>query len=268
MSRLAKQLLYGAFYIALILTVVLGGYDLLTRDATCSDGIQNGSEEGVDCGALACGVLCPPPLLPLTTEPARIIAAGSGFDALVMLNNPNAAYGAQRIDVALTVTAADGTTSVIRDMTYVNPLQPQYLVFPLRGVTERPASVALQFDASQVQWSEVRVEGATAVSLGVRGERLDTGAERVTYTATVTNRSAFDFEKVDVVVLLYDSAGTVVGANPTVLRTLRADEQRDVSVTWPFAVPGAVRAEAFVSTNLLANDNFIRTYDPGLRQEY
>lgn len=261
MPRFVKQLIIGGLYLAIIVTLLWGVYRLFVPAPTCFDGIQNGDEEGVDCGAVACGVLCAPAIIPLTVEEPLLLAAGDGTDVLVHLENANPLYGASRVDYRLTVTDSAGTQLAVRSgATYVNPSQPRYLLFPLVGLTGVPASAQLQIDAAQVQWSALTVDAKGDIQFGVRDEVFTPTEDRIRYEATVLNRSTFDFDTVDVTVLLMDAGGRVISANTTVQRTLVAGESRAFIMEWPFPVPGAVRAQTIVTTNVFVNDNFIRAY--------
>jgi hypothetical protein len=89
---------------------------------------------------------------------------------------------------------------------------------------------------------------------------LNVTSDEVRYSASVLNKSKFAFDTVDVIVLLFDNKNTIVSANSTVQRTLLPGEERAFVMTWPFAVADAVRAHVIVTTNIFANDNFIRAY--------
>ncbi len=261
MSRLVKQLIIGGFYLALLLGVLWVGYRWLVPAPSCTDGIENGSEDGVDCGAVACGLLCAPEVLPLQVGPTMILKAGSGYDALVHLENPNALYGASRVEYVLTVTDAAGAIVAIRrGATYVNPAQPRYMLFPLTGISAVPTKAELQITPATVQWSALTVDAKGDIQFGVRSERFTPAAETLRFEAAVLNKSKFTFDTVDVTVLIFDERGIIISANTTVQRTLASGEERAFSMEWPFAVPGAFRAETIVTTNVFANDNFIRVY--------
>lgn len=267
MTRLVKQLLFGGIYFAIFVGLAWAGYRLFVPAPTCTDGIQNGREEGVDCGALACGLLCPAPVVPLENKPVLLIQnSDSSWDAVAHIENPNGAYGARRVDYTVIVRDGSGVQlAVRRGNTYVNPAQPRYLIFPLGKLTAAPVTAELQFDPAAVQWAALSVDSAGSVEFGIRGDALEADGV-LRYQASVTNRSRFDFNEVDVAVLLYDVSGKLVGAGSTIVRTLRASETRDFVVDWPFAVPGVVRAEAVVGTNLFANENYLREY--GTPQEF
>lgn len=261
MSRLAKQLFYGGVYCAIILLIAWPTYRLMNPAATCSDGIQNGTEEGVDCGAV-CGLSCPMPVMALEQRDSVILQTGPNqYDVLVHLENVNATYGASRVEYAVTIRDANATElAVRRGVTYVNPAQPRYLLFPLRDLATAPASVTVFIEPSDVQWSELSIEAAGDVQFSVRGDRFSTASGSAEYYASVANRSTFNFDDVDVVVLVHDASGGIVGADTTTIRTMIAGEERGIAIKWPFAIPSGVRAESIVTTNVFANENFIRTH--------
>lgn len=262
MNRLAKQLIIGGIYLAIMVSLSWLVYRAFVPAPTCTDGIQNGKEDGVDCGALACGMLCPVAVKPLENiEPIIIKTGSAAYDVLAHLENPNATYGASRVDFVLTVTDAQGAEIASRrGNTYVNPAQPRYLLFPLQGLTAVPAKAALVFAPTNVTWAALSIDAAGDVQFAVRGDKFTISSESAQFEATVVNTSRFNFDAVDAIVLAYDNNGKIVGANATVQRTVVSGEQRAFLVQWPFPVPGAVRAQAIVTTNVFANDNFIRTY--------
>lgn len=261
MNRLSKQLIYGGAFLLIVFGVLWLGYRAVVPGATCSDGIQNQGEEGLDCGAV-CGINCPPPLQALVPHAVQVIRYGDGsYDAVAELENPNAAYGASKVDYSLVLTDQAGAEIMRRrGTTYVNPVQPRYLVFPLSGITQKPAKAELQFDPAQVQWGALNIDQAGSVQFPVRREEMQAASGSFRYSATATNRSNFDFDRVDVTVLLYDPAGTLIGAGTTVLKTVTAGEERAFVVDWPFAVSGVSRAQTIITTNVFDNANYIRTY--------
>lgn len=261
MNRLTKQLIYGGLYLAIIILIGWGLYRLAVPAPTCTDNIQNQGEEGVDCGAV-CGKSCPVALLPLATPSVQLIKyVNDGSDVLVRLDNPNAIYGAPMVPYTMTVTDVSGKELTTRHgTTFANPLEPHYLVFPLIGLTGVPTKADLQLDDSGVQWSALATQEGTGIEFAVRQDQLVPTASSLRYQADIVNNSKFDFDQVEVAVLLYDQSGKVVGAGSTVLSTLKAGQLRGTVIDWPFALPSAVRAQAFVTTNVFNNDNYIRTY--------
>lgn len=262
MTRLIKQLICLGIYLVLAGLIIWPVYRFFVPAPTCADGVQNGDEEGVDCGAVACGVLCPPPVIELDIKPTQIIGNADGsWDLLLRLDNPNNAYGATEVPIMVTVSDASGTTlAVRRDTTYVNPSQPRYLFWTLGKLTAPPATAEVTLEGERIRWALLPVESAGSVQFGIRNDTLQRADASVRYTASVANRSRFSFDTVDISVLLHDVSGAVVGAGSTVVRTLTAGEERGFVIDWPFPVPDADRAEVIVGTNLFSTDNFLREY--------
>lgn len=258
MTRILKQLAYGIVFAAIIGLLVWPVYRLFVPAPSCTDGVLNQAEEGVDCGVV-CGVTCPPALEPLAVEPVRLIQNGDGsWDAFVQIENSNTIYGAPEVPYTLTVLSADGSTlTTRRGETYVNPLQTTYLVFTLGRMDAVPTNAAIAIDPADVQWLS---GSASDTAFAIRNDILTPTEDRVRFEAVVINRSRFDFDMVDIVVVLEDNTGAVIGAGSTTARTLRADEERGFTVDWPFGIDGIVRARAYVTTNLFSNENYLREY--------
>lgn len=261
MNRLAKQLIIGGIYLLLIGGVSWFFYRQAFPAPTCSDGLKNGAEDGVDCGVV-CGLLCPVAVEPLTQSDPVILKTGvSDYDVLVHLENANATYGASRVDYAISVVDAAGAQLASRrGSTYVNPSQSRYLVFPLVGLSTPPTKAIVTIDPQSVGWAKLTIDAAGDVQFAVRNDALTVASASVRFDGTVVNQSRFNFDTVDIAVLVYDAAGAIIGANTTVQRTVISGEQRAFRVDWPFALPGAVRAQAIVTTNVFINDNYLRTY--------
>jgi hypothetical protein len=261
MSRVFKQLVFGSIYLALIGGLIWGAYRSAVPAPRCDDGRMNGREEGVDCGVV-CGKLCAAPVQALENLPTQIIENSDGsWDVIAHLENPNSAYGAARVDYTLQVSDAGGAQlAARRGNTYVLPAQPRYIVFPLGKLANTPAQAVLLIGSSDVQWANLEIEAAGSVEFAVIGDQLTPASGSLRYEAVVSNRSRFDFDEVDVTVLAYDASGEMIAAGSTLLRTMRTGENRALVIDWPFAVPAVVRTQAIVTTNVFANDNFIRQY--------
>lgn len=261
MNRLAKQSMIAGIF--LIIVSVLGWllYRVVVPAPTCSDGIQNGAEEGVDCGVSACTNLCVSPVLPIVVSTPLLLSAGAGSDVLVELQNKNPLYGASVVPYTLTAFDASGAMlTTRRGVEYVNPGVSRYILFPLGAQSKSPARAELSLDLSAITWATLTQDVKGDVQFGVRNESLNVTSDEVRYSASVLNKSKFAFDTVDVMVLLVDKNNTIVSANSTVQRTLLPGEERAFVMTWPFAVADAVRAQVIVTTNIFANGNFIRAY--------
>ena len=79
--------------------------------------------------------------------------------------------------------------------------------------------------------------------------------------AILYNNSNYDFDKIDVAVILFDDTGSIVGVGKTDIRTFVSKSERGFNIAWPFALPAsATRQDIEASTNLFENSNYIKSY--------
>jgi hypothetical protein len=266
-TRVLKQLLIGSVYVIILGSLGYGAYDLLTPDATCSDGIRNQGEEGPDCGTV-CGILCVAPLEPLQVSEPRLwssFVVTGGADVLVEIKNPNVIYGAVRMDWVLRLLDGSGQEQAFRrGFTYANPLSTRHLIISFPGIASGMDWTArFEYDPKDVQWVQGDQPVTFAVDFTILNPQLTIGDDgRVMYRADVRNDSTFNFDEVDVSVLLYNADDVPVAAGATLFRTLRTGEVRAFTIPWPELgqMHDPVRARVEVSTNFFDNENFIRTY--------
>jgi len=77
----------------------------------------------------------------------------------------------------------------------------------------------------------------------------------------INNTSDFDFNQVDVAILLFDEKDSIIAVNRTEIRTFLANTTRGFEVAWFSPFPGkVVRIEAEALTNVFENQNFIQRY--------
>jgi len=89
-GRAMKQLIIGLVFVLILGGIGYGIYSGLAPEVSCTDGIQNGKEEGVDCGSLACGKACEPAIMPINIISSQFFKVGQGdYDFVAQLSNPN-----------------------------------------------------------------------------------------------------------------------------------------------------------------------------------
>ncbi len=249
-GRFPKQLTIGLIFILILSGIGYGIYYSLVPKISCTDGIKNGKEEGVDCGILACGKVCEPAIMPLNIISSQFIQTGQGdYDFVAQISNPNTSYGASRVEYSL------GSNS---GSFYILPGQTKWLVLTALKIPEGVEGVNLVIN--NAQWEKLNMPDNTVSFVSRRNDyhATQTGTE---LNAILYNNSNYDFDKVDVAVILFDNTGSVVGVGKTDIRTFVSKSERGLTVAWPFALPGnATRQDIEALTNLFANSNFIKSY--------
>lgn len=252
-GRIRKQLVIG-FVFALILSGSGYGvfYKFFSVQVTCFDKIQNGKEDGVDCGALACGMACEPVIMPINIISSQFFKVGQGdYDFVAQLSNPNTSYGASRVDYSVDAFGYYGST-------YILPGQTKWLV-----LTSLRSSINVgdaKLIINNAQWEKLDMP-SNVVNFVLRRKDHHPTQTGTKLDAVMYNDSNYDFDKIDVVVILFDNEGGIIGVGKTDIRTFVSRSERGFNVAWPFALPGtATRQDIEATTNLFENSNFIKSY--------
>lgn len=257
-ARQQKQLIIGGVYVLIFAAL---GYWIYTANfaPSCSDGKQNGKETGIDCGIAACGVACPVPVQALQIQSAQMAKTPAGdFDAAFQIFNPNTLYAVVSGTYDLVVADANGKELSRKsgNTFYMLPGQTKYLVLSaLKGIPDG-SSPLVEF--KNLQWE--KVSGDSNVSLSAGPAQVIPGPGKTTINAVIANGSNYDFDNVDVAVIVSDVAGRLITTSTTNIQTLLSGSQRAITVSWPFVLPADVKVNIEVGTNVFNNDNFIKQH--------
>jgi len=200
------------------------------KPPSCFDGLQNGIEEGIDCGG-TCELVCPFQ----ATEPnilwSRAFKISDGiYNIIGLIENPN-------FDVKL-----DG---VYKFEAYN---KDNILIEEVFGdVTLYPAQKKPVFEATVV----TGFQDISKVFLKMVGENTWTKSEQLEQTVFVTSRSLSDQESepklevslvnrgivpkrnLSITAVLYNASGNVVQSSQTFLEYIERDSTASVFYTWP-----------------------------------
>ena len=231
-------------------------YFLIT-EPTCFDNTRNGQEEGVDCGLLACGVVCEPAVEPLKIQSQKLIQVREGdYDFVAQINNPNSAFGASRVRYELGISGE--SESKKSGTFYILPGQTRFVI--IQGI--RISRLADAFlNITEVEWE--RVQSFEDISFPVQRksyEVVDRNGIFSELEAVILNNSDFDFDKVEVGVILFSNNNDIIAVNRTDIRTFLSRTERHLKVSWPVELPESARQDVEVLTNVFENSNFIKRY--------
>jgi hypothetical protein len=260
-KRVQKQIVIGLIFILLIGGAGYGIAEyFFIIEPICFDGIQNGLEEGVDCGLLACGVACEPAILPLNVMSQKLIEVRPGdYDFVAQINNPNSLFGASLVRYSLDL--AEGGTILDKNGTfYVLPGQTRFVIVP--GILIANGVVDASIDIKEIEWQKVETFDDISFSIQRKSNYVVAGQDGISteFEAVILNNSDFDFDKVEVGVILFDDNGGIVAVNRTDIRTFLSREERYFKVSWPFELPEIIKQDIEVITNVFENANFIKRY--------
>ena len=144
-GRVLKQLIIGLVFALILSGIGYGIYSGLVTKVSCTDGIKNGKEEGIDCGILACGKQCEPEIKPINIISSRFFQIGAGdYDFVAQLSNPNVSYGASRLEYNL------GSSS---GSSYILPGQTKWVVLTALKIPDGVEGVQLVI--KNAQWEKL-----------------------------------------------------------------------------------------------------------------
>lgn len=260
--RLKKQLIIATVILLVAGAAVWGIVDYaFIVEATCTDGIQNGREEGVDCGLIACGVECEPALSPIQVVFEKLLEVRPGdYDFVAQVSNPNSNYGSSRVNYQLTLHRPDGSTGVRGGSFYILPGQIRHLI--VQGISETPGATRAELEVVSVEWERLNFFDPISFPVQRRSYVVVNEPNRYSeFEAIIFNATDYDFDRVEVGVILFDGAGNIVGVGRTDIRTFLSRTERHAPLTWPAPFTGEVaRQDVEVLTNVFENLNFIRTH--------
>jgi hypothetical protein len=250
MSRTIKQVIYGAFYLA-----ILGGiaawiyFSYLKPAPSCFDNIQNQGEEGVDCGGPCAKVCTPTDIQPIMVQGSvsTFTTGAHNVTFLARVTNVNGDFAASSFDYHFDLYGASDTViESIPGQSFIYAGEAKYLILPNETVPPAVTSVALVVenpvwaessvigDAPQFAFQDVVTQAAPSSTAEVSGK--------------ITNDDASAFAKVMIIAVFKDARGGAVGASQTELDNVAANGTYNFSVMYPYTPninPGTTEVVAY-----------------------
>jgi len=263
MSRALKQLVFFLFFVIVIGSISYGLYVWWKVEPTCFDGIQNQEEKGVDCEG-PCETICLESLDPLRITKSFLIPIGENdYDFVALVNNSNLIHGSGEVEYELRLKdSSGGTIKTVNGKFDILPGQSRYVfVSPIETTT---MVVDVEMKIIEPNWQQLTDFGVGDIRLVVRRKDFSETREGNIFAKVegiMINESEFDFDRVEVLVVLFDADDNVVAAGITNIRTFLSNEESFYEVSWFRPLEGIVsQVEVQATTNAFENLNFLRRY--------
>jgi len=237
-SRVQKQIFYGIFYLALFAILYSIFYILFLKPApTCSDNIQNQSEQGIDCGGPCAKICIPQSVKQISVNFSLFFVLGnSHVSLLAKVTNLNQDYASRNF--AYKFSLYDSSGAAIQSFSGESFIYAgeagKYILLPnvsLSGASGAKISRAdfkIQ-DSGWVPASDFRGPPALAIS----GTNTNASGTGIAVGGYVTNKDTVEFGRVTVVAVFYGKLGQPTGASETELDNLSPNELRTFSIVNP-----------------------------------
>jgi hypothetical protein len=236
-----RQLVYGSILAVFLLLVVgIPVYRLFFNNApNCFDKKQNQNETGVDCGGM-CERACIDEVvsIPVTMWSRAFPVADGIYNLVAYVQNPNVEYVAEPTKYIFRVYDKDNVLIGIREGYADVPPTKTFPIFEQGfNAGERiPASTFFEFIRG-VPWK--KYEG-TKPELEVLDQRLSVSASGPRIDATLQNKTINQYQKVEVVAIVYDDTGNAMASSRTFIDILPSNGTAPLIFTWPHIFPSPV----------------------------
>ncbi len=233
------------FFILLGIGLVLAAFVTIIliatfyKTPTCTDGIQNQGEQGIDCGG-PCPYLCTDSEQPPTVLFTNVLKndAEGRTDVIAMIENKNTNAAAKNVPYQVTLYGADQT--LVQEVNGSLDLPPgatePVFVPGIFSGQQKVGSAFLDIATSAPRWfftaADPRIipEVSNIIRSGTSSNpRIE---------ATLTNPGAAIMTDVQAVVLVYDVHKNVIAASQTVVPVIEEQSQAVATFTWNNAFSG------------------------------
>jgi hypothetical protein len=262
-KRVKKQILVGFIFMLIFASISFLSYFLIKGSPTCDDNIKNQGEQGIDCGG-PCAA-CKPVLKPIEVIWVNFLAMGNNFyDVVAKIKNPNPNHGSGYLPYVFEFyDSKDQLIGQSQGVDFILPNQTKYLLNIKASAPDNVAKVKISFKNKEINWQKLK-EDYQPPQLTITQKKyliLDKPGIFSQLSGVVVNKSSFDFNEVDIDVLLFDSQGQLVGLNATKVNALLAGQERYFIVSWFNRTKNDANIfETEAETNIFNSDNFINKY--------
>jgi hypothetical protein len=237
-SRRRKSIYAGTVVAAIIVAVGIPGFLYFYKAPTCFDGVQNGSEQGIDCGG-ACQKLCQSSFLTPNVAWARFEeVAPHLYNIAAYIINPNVTGEADNVPYHLALYDDKGI--LITDTNGTVTLPPHRNTLAFQGAVSTgkriPAKALFEFTAPPVWYKQAD----TLQNLTIKDKKFDDDAEGTSLVVTLGNAGVAAIGRLSVYVALYDKDGNALGFSKTIVDQVPGKGTVLAPFTWPQSFDGKV----------------------------
>lgn len=249
MQKVIKQV-FILIIVFLILGVLIYGlwFIFLKPAASCSDNILNQGEEEVDCGG-PCALSCEEKNLlnPEIKSVKFLKTTGKNIDLIAQIKNPNPNFGLNNFFYYFELYDEKGTLiEEISSQSFLLPSQSKYLIKIKVAPKQEVGEVKLKF--GELDWLELKDNILQLPVKNKKFEILDNNFSRA--SGVIKNINNFNLDRIDIKIIIFNSAGEIIASTLTDVRTLMLNEERYFEVMWPWEIKDAARMEIEADSNL------------------
>ncbi|MFZ1074834.1 MAG: hypothetical protein WAN50_00455 [Minisyncoccia bacterium] len=227
--RLFILLIIGSVVAAFLAVVLIATF---YKSPSCSDGVQNQGETGIDCGGpcpYRCALDEQPPVVLFT----QVLPNNGRTDIIASVENKNIDAAAK--DVPYTIALYDANHAHLRDISGMFDLPaaqsvPIFVPNVFADTQIVVASAFLTVDPSAPKWFSMTNDPRIVPSVSNITQTGTAAAPRI--EAVLSNPSATLLNDVLTIVVVKDMQGNVIAASQTIVPLIPAQGQATATFTW------------------------------------
>lgn len=226
-----RRWMYGggvAFVLLIIIVSVF--WSVFYRAPTCSDGVKNGDEFGVDCGG-SCKLICTSDALTPVTFWAKVFnVSGNVYNAVAYVENPNLNSSNSQAKYQFRIFDENNKLITIKDGETTIPKGKKFAIFETGIVLKnsKPKSADFKFTSFGPWEKDTQKDPEVSITYGT----LVATSTSPRLIGTVSNSSVDVIPLLELVVFALDSNENVVGASRTFVDNLYKNIPQDFVFTW------------------------------------
>jgi len=258
LTRTKKQIIIGLIFFLIIIFLFFIFYFLFLKPTpSCFDKKQNQGEEGIDCGG-PCQPCSVSSLKEIETLFIKAIPTkDQNYDLVAKILNPNPNHGSAEVNYQFKLYDLNNKlVAAQKGTTFILPRETKYIVEPkisASGLVSR-----ITFEIGQVKWKEFKNYERPKIDIFNKNYQILKQEPIFSQVSgIVKNSSPFDFDKVKIIIVLFDKDDEVLAVNLVEVQRLLAGEERYFVAPWFFEFLGDVaRIEAEPQANIFDLENF------------
>ncbi len=266
-KRSAKRISIVILYLVFFAVVLFGLYTIIKPEATCSDGIKNQLEEGIDCGGPCAPCEDESEIQDLIVNKVEWVdTATDKIDTVITIENPNSDLGSSMVKYRLKYINSSGAT--IQESKwfkgFILPQQEKYFLVQEAEVLGTP--VDIEVELGDVVWKKFTADQENPRLEVILAEFSNSfqqdpsGFYRV--KGTLVNESSLDLEEIKINVVLRDDGGNLLVTNSQVINTVHSQEKRDFNISFSsdYRMNEVAEVEIKPETDIFNSDNYVKFF--------
>jgi Mg-chelatase subunit ChlD len=228
-----RRILYGGgFVLVCAIIVSLLFFHFFYRAPSCSDGVQNGDETGVDCGG-SCATLCSnQTIAPIVYWAKAFNVLGDVYNIAAYVENSNIDSKNPQASYDFKVYDANNILIAERTGTTFIPKNQKFIIFEPDLTIQNKIPKRVDFEFTDfAPWQK---DVTTDPSISVTYSPLQSTTTSPRITGTVTNNSDQNLDNgLELSVLVLDSNQNAVAVSRTFTDPMPQKTSQDFVFTWP-----------------------------------